>query len=188
MANTLHRKVLAPQIQSNRLTTVIFHTNIMSTQAISSPVSKLHVCEALISYTFTNRLLLLEALNNTSLPILYNNRYHTLQKNDVLAVLGDTRMDAVLCRWWWDAEFPRNKGQWSQMRLEKCGNAALVQLGRTTGMDTCVIKNPGTTVVSDKMVATAVEAVMGAVYLDGGEVALEGVMTGLDFDVHRFLC
>jgi hypothetical protein len=71
--------------------------------------------------------------------------------------------------------------------LDKCGNAALVQLGRSTGMDVCVTKNPGTYMLSDKMVATVVEAVMGAVYLDGGEMALELVMKESGFDVHQFL-
>jgi ribonuclease-3 len=54
-------------------------------------------------------------------------------------------------------------------------------------MDVCVTKNPGTYMLSDKMVATAVEAVMGAVYLDGGEMALELVMNESGFDVHQFL-
>lgn len=98
-------------------------------------------------------------------------------------------MDAVLCRWWWDADAQRVKGQWSQARNDLCGNAALVGLGRRLGVDVCVcvIKNPGTVVVLDMMVATAVEALMGVVYLDGGEEALEGFMKTLGFGEHQFL-
>jgi len=96
-------------------------------------------------------------------------------------------MDAVLCRWWWDADAQRIKGQWNQARLDKCGNAALVGLGRRLGVDACVITSPGTAVVSDKMVATAVEALMGAVYLDGGEGVFEDVMNVLGFGKHQFL-
>ncbi|KAH4187172.1 hypothetical protein HBH42_163950 [Parastagonospora nodorum] len=159
----------------------------MATQSIRISALILSACEALLSHTFTNRLLLLEALNNTGLPLVYNAKSHVLQRNDALAVLGDARMDAILCRWWWDAGFQRVKGQWSQARLDKCGNVTLAQLGRRLGVDTYVIKNPGTVVVSDKMVATAVEALMGVVYLDGGEEALEGVMMALGFGEHQFL-
>jgi len=62
-----------------------------------------------------------------------------------------------------------------------------VALGRRTGLDECVIRDLGTAVVSDKMVATAVEAVLGAVYLDGGEGVLEAVMRRLGFGEHQFL-
>jgi ribonuclease-3 len=41
--------------------------------------------------------------------------------------------------------------------------------------------------VSDKMVSTVVEAVMGAVYLDAGEEVLEEVMKGLGFYEHAYL-
>jgi len=60
--------------------------------------TKIFTCEALHPYTFTNKLLLLQALNATSLPLYYANAFHSLQKNDALAVLGNTRVDALLCR------------------------------------------------------------------------------------------
>jgi ribonuclease-3 len=54
-------------------------------------------------------------------------------------------------------------------------------------IDACVIKSPGTTVVSDKMVATAVEVIVEAVYLDGWEGALERIMRRLGFGDHVHL-
>ncbi|KAF2832475.1 ribonuclease III [Ophiobolus disseminans] len=159
----------------------------MATQTIYINEAQFSACEAIINYTFTDKLLLLQALNATSLPISYAGKTHAFQKNDALAVLGDTRMDAVLCRWWWDMTSPRVKAHWTKMRLDKCGNSALVELGRELGLDKCVISNPGTTTVSDKMLATAVEAVLGAVYLDGEEGVLEGVLRGLGFGEHGYL-
>jgi ribonuclease-3 len=152
----------------------------MAAQALSC-------CEALIGHIFTDKLLLLQALNAGGLPIYYANEYHTVQKNDALAILGDKYMDAVLCRWWWGKSAHRIKGHWNELRQEKCGNGPLASLGKGIGIDRCVIKDPGTTMVSDKMVATVVEAVMGAVYLDAGEEVLEKVMKGLGFDEHAYL-
>ena len=113
------------------------------------------------------QLLLLKALNAVSLPIYLATKSHSLQINSDLAVLGDMRMKSVLCRWW-DKTNPHVKRQRSQGRLGKCGNNALVKLGRRMEIDVCVINDPGTHVVSNKIVVTPVEAVMGAMYLDGG--------------------
>jgi ribonuclease-3 len=161
----------------------------MAAQIIRNTHPKVSSCESIVAYTFTNKLLILQALNNASPPIAlrYNNTTHHIPNNSALAVLGDTRMDAILCRWWWDRGAPRIKGHWTQIRHDKCGNAALAMLGRGLGLNACVIANPGSLVVSDKMVATAVEAVLGAVYLDGGEEEMERVMRGLGFDQHQYL-
>lgn len=55
-------------------------------------------------------------------------------------------------------------------------NDELARLGRLHGLDTLVVCNPGTVSVSPRMLATAVEAVFGAVYLDGGPGALDKVI------------
>lgn len=65
-------------------------------------------------------------------------------------------------------------------------NDNLAQRGYTLGVDACVFCNVGT-VVSAKMVATTLEAIIGAVYQDGGDDSVHRVMNHLGFAEHYFL-
>lgn len=66
-------------------------------------------------------------------------------------------------------------------------NANFGTVGRAMGLDRCVILNPGTKSVSNGTMATTVEAILVAVYLDGGMEALARVATGLGLTSHAFL-
>jgi ribonuclease III len=58
-------------------------------------------------------------------------------------------------------------------------NANLAAIGLRHNLNRCVHLNPGTTAVSDKTMATTVEAILGAVHVDGGDAALGLVMAKL---------
>lgn len=66
------------------------------------------------------------------------------------------------------------------------GNLNLSAVGFAHGLDSCVILNPGTQSVSDKTMATTVEAILGAVYMDGGDGALNAVLVNLGL-THQYL-
>jgi ribonuclease-3 len=149
--------------------------------------NKLALCETIINYTFTNKLLLLQALNNSGEPIPYAKQLHLIPQNKALAILGDAQLQVIMCRWWWNNSSPQVPGEWSAIHRKKLSNVALNELGRQIGLEECVILNPGTAQVSRGKLATAVEAVLGAVYEDGGEEVLEGVMRSLGFGRHVFL-
>jgi hypothetical protein len=55
------------------------------------------------------------------------------------------------------------------------------------GLNDCIILHGGTPLVSTKMMATALEAIMGAVHMDGGVDALAGVMSRLGLVQHPLL-
>lgn len=165
---------------------------------------KLRHCENLIRYKFSNKLLLLEALNSANLPVVYENSILTVPRNDALAVLGDAHLAAILCNWWRSKGdcikgmsitsfscFMRKSadsvGDWDTLRKDQLNNAPLSVIGRNARINQCIIKSPGTKMVTDRMVATAVEAIAGAVYLDGGEAALTTLMRHLDLDQHSLL-
>lgn len=65
------------------------------------------------------------------------------------------------------------------MRKESLCNRNLAERGFSRQLDVVIIKNGGTVIVSEKMMATAVEAILGAVHLDGGLDALTTVMENL---------
>lgn len=149
--------------------------------------TRVSVCETLINYTFTDKLLLLQALNASGVPIHYAGEWRDIQKNDVLAILGDTYLDTILCRWWWAKSSRHVKEHWTKIRADKSSNAALEVLGKRVGLDECIILNPGTTEISRLMLATAVEAILGAVCDEAGKEVLETVMVGLGFGEHVYL-
>jgi hypothetical protein len=78
--------------------------------------------------------------------------------------------------------------EWTNIiRNDLVTNKQLAVRGRALGFDACVIKDPGTAVVSDGMVATTFEAVIAAVYVDSGADTLDvvhGVVANLGFFTH----
>lgn len=77
-------------------------------------------------------------------------------------------------------------GQWTQIEQDLLGNANLTAVGFTHRLDRCVILNQGTTAVSEKTMATTVEAILGAVFMDSGADALGAVLITLGL-THQFL-
>lgn len=61
-------------------------------------------------------------------------------------------------------------------------NQNLAEIGRRFGLDKCVILNPGTHVVSVYSMATAVEALLGAVHQDGGEKEVARILDRFGMD------
>lgn len=73
---------------------------------------------------------------------------------------------------------------WDSTRKEALDIANLAQFGRDDGLHECIVFNGGTVFSSDKMVADAVKAILGAVHQDGGEAALARVMGQLGLGLH----
>ncbi|KAJ4161697.1 uncharacterized protein LMH87_007719 [Akanthomyces muscarius] len=97
--------------------------------------------------------------------------------NDRLAVYGDIVATAMLCRDWYHES--SSKATWTSIRNQFLSNTYLAETGFSLGLDHCVIKDAGTSSVSDKMMAIAVGAILGAVHLDGGDNALRHVLAQL---------
>jgi ribonuclease-3 len=173
-------------LQARATATYFHYPTGMAIKTTQVNENKLALCETLINYTFTNKFLLLQALNNSGKPILYANQLHLIPQNKALAILGDAQLQVIMCHWWWDNSSSQVPGEWAAIHRDKLSNVALNVLGRQIGLDACVILNPGTAQVSKEKLATAVEAVLGAVYEDGGEEVLEGVMRSFGFDRHMF--
>ena len=70
-------------------------------------------------------------------------------------------------------------GQWTTIVQLVGGNANVGRVGFDHGLDACVNCDPATRAVSHGMMAATVEAVLGAVHLDGGDEALTAVMEQL---------
>jgi ribonuclease III len=65
-------------------------------------------------------------------------------------------------------------------------NSNLAEVGFQHGLDACVLLNPGTLDVSPLSMASTIEAIIGAVELDGGSEAVMQLVTRLGL-VHPML-
>ena len=73
----------------------------MTSKIIHNIGGNITSCERILQYQFREKLLCLKALNAGETPIKYNGSTHRLARNDAMAILGDARMEALLCRRWW---------------------------------------------------------------------------------------
>ncbi|KAB8264066.1 ribonuclease III domain-containing protein [Aspergillus pseudonomiae] len=93
---------------------------------------------------------------------------HRLDGHKDLAQLGDAVLRLILVKDGYQAHATR--GQINDTHSGKASNAFLARIGFQKGFDRYLYVNPsqgGT--VSDKVMATTVEAILGAVYIDSGE-------------------
>ncbi|KAI1613948.1 ribonuclease III domain-containing protein [Exophiala viscosa] len=147
--------------------------------------AKVERCEAIIKYELPNKLKCLEALQASGHTLRWDRQLVPIRRNDSLAVFGDAATKAYLCRRWYDSG--RSKGQWTQAEQALLSNTNLSAVGYEHGLHDCVILNQGTLSVSNKTMATTVEAILGAVFMDGGADALGTVLVTLGLDRHPFL-
>lgn len=79
--------------------------------------------------------------------------------------------------------------RWSAVRLEVLGNKALGDLGRNLGVGPLILVSPGFNEpeATTNMLATTIEAIFGAIDLDGGESAVLETMKYLKLHEHPAL-
>ncbi|KAH7135180.1 ribonuclease III domain-containing protein [Dendryphion nanum] len=149
--------------------------------------------EQIIGYTFNNRLLCVEALQMSAPQqiVFLDKKNHIVEYNKRLAILGDLTLDKVLGKMWYERQNQFGLGlsleNWSTIRFDLTANKSLAKRGRELGIDSCILRNDGTSTVSDMMVATTIEAVIGAVDQDGGEGAVQKVMNKIGLTSHPLL-
>ncbi|KAE8418238.1 ribonuclease III domain-containing protein [Aspergillus pseudocaelatus] len=122
--------------------------------------------EKMIDYTFTNPAIVHEALRTPgSIAILTP---HRLDGHRDLAQLGDAALRLVLTKDGYQAHATRE--QINDTHSGKASNAFLARTGFQKGLDRYIYVNPSQDgIVSGKIMATTVEAILGAVYIDSGE-------------------
>ncbi|KAH8706264.1 ribonuclease III domain-containing protein [Ilyonectria robusta] len=145
-------------------------------------------CEAIIGYSFTSKVLCAEALNaagDFKSVYVSDGLFKRMPKNDRLAVYGDSTANFYLCSLW--VQRGLDKHSWTTIRRDLVGNENLARVGMEHGLGNCINVNGGTSRVTPGMVATAVEAILGAVQRDGGLDALARVMDQLGLTQHDLL-
>ncbi|KAK3675245.1 hypothetical protein LTR78_004755 [Recurvomyces mirabilis] len=114
----------------------------------------------IMDYHFVNDDRLLEAIDTTGM--------RKPQSNQRLALLGDVVLKHVLLDDWYPTGTPKGTG--NSIVSTVGSNASLAAAAHNVGLASCIITNPGHMgAVSNGMLATAVEAILGAIYLDSGK-------------------
>ncbi|KAJ5961551.1 hypothetical protein N7501_006492 [Penicillium viridicatum] len=117
---------------------------------------ELQIFEEKITYSFANDALSREALQASS---GFNG-----DGNKKLALIGDKILDLAI------ATSGRNRNKTreeiSKMIAQRASNAYLAKQGFIHGIDKFIVKNPSQFDIMPKVMATTMEAIIGAVYLD----------------------
>ncbi|KAI4266327.1 MAG: hypothetical protein L6R38_008818 [Xanthoria sp. 2 TBL-2021] len=133
--------------------------------------------QSIIGYAFRDRFLLWEALQSAGSPVLLAGGRNIPNGNKRLAVLGDTVLQLVLVEQWYAGGQARVA--FDQLRQRVGSNDKLNSIGIQAGLNAFVNRAGGMTVISPITMAATVEAILGAVYLDGSLQAVAPVMQTL---------
>jgi ribonuclease-3 len=135
--------------------------------------------EEALGYTFKDAALIEQALTHRS---LFSERRATAS-NEPLEFLGDAVLGFVIAEMLHRRDPQGAEGEKTRMRARLVSTPSLVEVGRTFDVGSLVLmsageeKNNGRS--HEKVQEDAVEALIAAVYLDGGIEAVRGVVTRL---------
>ena len=133
-------------------------------------------------YTFADPVLLAEALTTPA----YKMENPAARDNQRLEVLGDAVLGLLAAEAVFLADGAR-EGRLTVRRSHMVSTAALCAAAKRQGLKSRLRVNRGAAELSDqsKTMADAVEAILGAVYLDGGFEAARGVFAALELTEHE---
>jgi ribonuclease-3 len=119
--------------------------------------------EEALGYTFTDRVLLQRALTHRS--------HDPEGSNERLEFLGDAVLEFVVTSYLY-AESGLNEGEMTKVRISVVNQAALEELARGLTVGEAVLLDAGEEVTGGRekasILADTLEALLGAIYLDGG--------------------
>ncbi|MCA9322614.1 MAG: ribonuclease III [Planctomycetes bacterium] len=127
--------------------------------------NKLEVLEARIDYRFRDRSLLVQALTHGSAKSTER------KSNERLEFLGDAILDLVISAILFEDHPDLDEGWMTKVRAQTVSRRSLYTVARSLNLRDCMIvgrmfEHPSQ--LSDSILADAVEAIIAAVYVDGG--------------------
>ncbi|CAO1596811.1 MAG: hypothetical protein LQ349_001584 [Xanthoria aureola] len=136
---------------------------------LATNLDKTHACEAAIGYKFQDPWLLWEALQADGSPVAHLGIPRYEAGNMRLAIVGDRILDLLLALHWYPTG--QKRVAFDTLRHQTTTNVSFTTARNRMGMSRYITKAMGaerTALVSPRTMSATVEAVIGAVYLDGG--------------------
>ena len=135
----------------------------------SDQASKLARCQELIEYQFKDESLLLSALTHAS------GASHRLASNERLEFLGDAVLGLTVCHWLYEQYPDYSEGDLTKIKSAIVSRQSCGKIACEIGLDSCLIVGRGVTrnrSYPRSLVSDVFEAVVAAIYLDGGTEAV----------------
>ena len=131
-----------------------------------------------INYSFTNKELLKIALTHSSYASEHNIKYE--MNNERLEFIGDGYLDAIVGSWLFDIMTTSHEGTLSRDRADVVREESLADVARNIGLGEFIMLGHGEETNGgrnkDSILSDAFEALLGAIYVDGGFEALKRVI------------
>lgn len=137
-----------------------------------------------LGYSFGDRGILLQSLTHTSYGHEFlQNKAIALRDNERLEFLGDAILDVVVSDILLESFPNANEGQLSKMRAAVVNEKTLAMVSKSIGLQDCIRLGKGETQTKGNqkpsILACALEALIAAIYLDGGFNAVYPVVRHL---------
>ncbi len=128
-----------------------------------------------LKYTFKNEDFLNEALTHRS--FLNENPQWKMRNNERLEFLGDAVLELVVTEELFNRYTDKEEGWMTSVRAALVNYVMLAEIARAVGLEKYILLSRGelkdTGRARDVILANAIEAVIGAIYLDGGYIAVK---------------
>jgi len=141
---------------------------------------RLDACQEILGYRFNDQALLTEALTHASATTT------RLESNERLEFLGDAVLGMVICQAIHASEPKLAEGQMTKIKSYVVSRSACARVARRLGLSRLLVLGKGVTSSSrlpGSLAAAVFEAVVGALYLDGGLDAARGFLMRAMADV-----
>lgn len=138
--------------------------------------------EGIIGYSFKNKRTLMQALTHSS----YSNerRFEKLKNNERLEFLGDAVLELVSSEFLFNNHKDMQEGELTRLRASMVCEPTLALCAREIGMGEYLLLGKGEAATGgrerDSILSDAMEAVIGAIFLDGG-------FTNAKEFIHKFI-
>ena len=133
-----------------------------------------------IPYRFQQVKLLQAAMTHTSAA---NEKAGGAEHNERLEFLGDAVLELCISKELYRRFSDAREGELTAMRSQLVNQTSLASIARKLGIDKCLLLGKGEEAQGgrkkDTLLSDAVEAMLGAVFLDGGNEAAEQVVASL---------
>lgn len=128
--------------------------------------------EDLLAYQFKNKKLLEQALTHSSYS--YENKIHVLKNNERLEFLGDAVIEFCVSSYLYETFTKMPEGDLTRFRAKIVCESSLAKVARHFQLDKFLKIGKGEELTGgrerDSILSDAFEAMIGALYLDGGSV------------------